>query len=152
MLFSTWILASRQWHRVDHLYQYQDEGNSPNYPHLLHWISRPRWNKYISQSELCENRGRRPGLPVPNSPYRHSGRKATFKQKSSKLRSKLQALVYDIVPSTTAVFSYALGSRKLSANEQFSVGAQTVVSVLHYNWNKTRRVIYSRQQSLHQHK
>ena len=34
---------------------------------------------------------------------------------------KLQALVYDILPSTTAVFSYAIGSRKLSANEQFSV-------------------------------
>ena len=42
---------------------------------------------------------------------------------------KLQALVYDILPSTTAVFSYAIGSRKLSANEQFFVvvGAQTVV-------------------------
>ena len=43
---------------------------------------------------------------------------------------KLQALVYDILPSTTAVFSYATGSRKLSANEQFFVGAETVVSVL----------------------
>ena len=43
---------------------------------------------------------------------------------------KLQALVYDILPSTTAVFSYAIGSRKLSANEQLFVGAQTVVSVL----------------------
>ena len=32
---------------------------------------------------------------------------------------KLQALVYDILPSTTAVFSYAIGSRKLLANEQF---------------------------------
>ena len=32
---------------------------------------------------------------------------------------KLQALVYDILPSTTAVFSCAIGSRKLSANEQF---------------------------------
>ena len=42
---------------------------------------------------------------------------------------KLQALVYDILPSTTAVFSYAIGSRKLSANEQFFVGAQTVVSL-----------------------
>ena len=40
---------------------------------------------------------------------------------------KLQALVYDILPSTTAVFSYAIGSRKLSANEQFFVGAHTVV-------------------------
>ena len=34
---------------------------------------------------------------------------------------KLQALVYDILPSTTAVFSYVIGSRKLSANEQFFV-------------------------------
>ena len=42
---------------------------------------------------------------------------------------KLQALVYDILPSTTAVFSYAIGSRKLSANEQFFAGAQTVVSL-----------------------
>ena len=32
---------------------------------------------------------------------------------------KLQILVYDILPSTTAVFSYAIGPRKLSANEQF---------------------------------
>ena len=30
---------------------------------------------------------------------------------------KLQALVYDILPSTTTVFSYAIGFRKLSANE-----------------------------------
>ena len=43
---------------------------------------------------------------------------------------KLQALVYDILSSTTAVFSYAIGSRKLSANEQFFVAAQTVVSLL----------------------
>ena len=43
---------------------------------------------------------------------------------------KLQALVYDILPSTTAVFSYAIGSRKLSANEQFFVSAQTIVSLL----------------------
>ena len=32
---------------------------------------------------------------------------------------KLQALVYDILPSTTAIFSYAIRSRKLSANDQF---------------------------------
>ena len=47
-----------------------------------------------------------------------------------RVRSKLQALVYDILLSTTAVFSYAIGSRKLSANEQFFVGAQTVISLL----------------------
>ena len=43
------------------------------------------------------------------------------------LCAKLQALVYGILPSTTATFSYGIGSRKLSANEQFFVGAQTVV-------------------------
>ena len=43
---------------------------------------------------------------------------------------KLPALVYDILPSATAVFSYAIGSRKTSANEQFFAGAQTVVSLL----------------------
>ena len=42
----------------------------------------------------------------------------------------LQVQVYDILPSTTAIFSYAIGSRKLSANEQFFVGAQTLVSLL----------------------
>ena len=42
----------------------------------------------------------------------------------------LQALFHDILPSTTAVFSYAIGSRKLSANKQFFVCAQTVVSLL----------------------
>ena len=36
---------------------------------------------------------------------------------------KLPVLVYNIHPSTTAVFSYAIGSRKLSANKQFFVGA-----------------------------
>ena len=45
-------------------------------------------------------------------------------------RLRLQALVYDVLPSTTAVFSYAIGSRKLLANEQFFVGAQIVVSLL----------------------
>ena len=68
------------------------------------------------------------------------------------ITGKLQALVYDILPSTTAVFSYAMWSRKLSANEQFFVCAQTVVSLLQTTQIKTRRVIYSRQHSLHQHK
>ena len=29
--------------------------------------------------ELCESRGGRPGLPVPNSPYGFCGREATLK-------------------------------------------------------------------------
>ena len=65
---------------------------------------------------------------------------------------KLQALVYDIFPSTTAVFSYAIGSRKLSANEQFFCWCSNSSRFVTNNSNKTRRVIYSRQQSLHQHK
>jgi len=43
---------------------------------------------------------------------------------------KLRALVYDILPSTTAVFSYAIRFRKLSANERFFVGVQTVVGLV----------------------
>ena len=46
------------------------------------------------------------------------------------VRFKLQALVYDILPLATAVFSYAIGPKQLSANEQFFVGAQTVVRLL----------------------
>ena len=63
--------------------------------------------------------------------YKPSAKKTT--------RSKLQALVYDILPSTTAVFSYAIGSRKLSANEQFFVGAQTVVGLLQTTQIKNKK-------------
>ena len=49
----------------------------------------------------------------------------TCSQISDNATGKLQALVYDILPSTSAIFSYAIGSKKLSANEQFFVGAQT---------------------------
>ena len=59
-----------------------------------------------------------------------SGRKIPCRTGEVNPRHKLQALVYDILSSTTAVFSYAIGSRKLSANEQFFVGAQTVISLL----------------------
>ena len=58
----------------------------------------------------------------------------------------LQALVYDILPSTTAVFSYVIGSRKLSANEQFFCWCSNSSKFLTNNSNKTRRVIYSCQQ------
>ena len=42
---------------------------------------------------------------------------------------KLQALVYDILPPTTAMVDYAIGLEKLSANEQFFEDAQTAVSL-----------------------
>ena len=64
---------------------------------------------------------------------------------------KLQALVY-ILPSTTAIFSYAIGSRTLSANEQFFCWCSNSSKFVTNDSNKTRRVIYSRQQSLHQQK
>ena len=49
----------------------------------------------------------------------YGGRRRGTERTGCWVCSKLQALVYDILPSTTAVFSYAIGSRKLSANEQF---------------------------------
>ena len=42
-------------------------------------------------------------------------------------RRKLRTLVYDILPSTTAVFRYAIGSRKLSVTSIFFVGAQSLL-------------------------
>ena len=42
---------------------------------------------------------------------------------------RLQALVYDILPPTTAITDYAIGLRKLSANEQFFVAAQMAVAL-----------------------
>ena len=44
--------------------------------------------------------------------------------------TKLQALVYDVLPSTTAVFSYAIGSRKLSVNEQFFCSCSNGIGLL----------------------
>ena len=83
------------------------------------WVSRGRGTRVVFHRE---SRGRR---------QRVLGElRMTVNYGGEKERAKLQALVYDIVPSTTAVFSYAIGSRKLSVNEQFFVGAQTVVSWL----------------------
>ena len=68
------------------------------------------------------------------------------------LQAKLQALVYDILPFTTAIFSYTIGSRKLSANKNFFCWCSDSSKFVTNNSNKTRRFIYNRQQSLHQHK
>ena len=52
--------------------------------------------------ELCESRGGRPGLPVPNNPYRLCGRKATLNCSISELRScgKVEA---DVLDSTSLI-------------------------------------------------
>ena len=44
-------------------------------------------------------------------------------------RARLQALVYDILPPTTAITECTIGLGKLSANGQFFIGAQTAVSL-----------------------
>ena len=54
--------------------------------------------------------------------------------------TKLQALVYDILPSTTAIFSYAIGPRKLSANEQFFVGCSDSSKFVTNNSDYMRRL------------
>ena len=78
---------------------------------IAHWLQRQTRDRKVMGS----------------NPWRSGGR--IFFSRVNFL-CKLQTLVYDILPSTTAVFSYAIGSRKLSANEQFFVGAQTVVGLL----------------------
>ena len=57
-------------------------------------------------------------------------------------KDKLQALVYDILPSTTAVFSYAIGSRKLSANEQFFCWCSNSSKFVTDNSIYVRRLFY----------
>ena len=57
--------------------------------------------------------------------------------------SQLQALVYDILPSTTAVFSYAIGSRKLSANEQFFCWCSNSSEFVTNNSNYIRHLFYN---------
>ena len=44
-------------------------------------------------------------------------------------RIKLQALVYDILPPTTAITDYDIGLGKLPANGQFFVGAKIAATV-----------------------
>ena len=52
---------------------------------------------------------------LPSSHHKHTPRP---------IIPKLQALVYDILPPTNVITDYAIGLGKLSANEQFFVGAQ----------------------------
>ena len=57
------------------------------------------------------------------------------------VRTELQALVYDILPPTTAIIDYAIGLEKLSANGQLFVGAKTNgIKFVADNLNYVRRL------------
>ena len=58
----------------------------------------------LRAQELCESRGDRPGLPVPNSPYGLCGRKATLENRTQEL---CQIEVADLgSPSLTVLVVY----------------------------------------------
>ena len=73
--------------------------------------------------ECVESTPRPQSVGVGNTQHMHASADSHWHrnhyQSCDMHRPALRALVYDILPSTTAVFSYATGSRKLSANEQF---------------------------------
>ena len=52
-----------------------------------------------------------------------------FRFLSTTICLKLQALVYNILPPTTAIADSATGLEKLPANKQFFLGAQKAVSL-----------------------
>ena len=75
---------------------------------------------YILLLPLCPPPHRNPSLPPPPPPYLSL---------HTALDPGTQALVYDILPPITAIIYYAIDLRKLSANEQFFVGAQMEVNL-----------------------
>ena len=81
---------------------------------LSKWVIPYRTKFYQRQQSSILYRPAKSGLILTASHYpcSNAGHALT-------VHPKLQALVYDTLPSTTAVFSYAIRSRKLSANEQF---------------------------------
>ena len=80
-------------------------------------------------------------IRVPMHAYKY--KQAYTEIQTDTCEPKLQALVYDILPSTTAVFSYAIGPRKLSANEQFFCWCSNSSTFVTNNSNYIRRVFYN---------
>ena len=74
------------------------------------------WHNHRAQ-ELCESRGGRPGLLVPNSPYSLCGRKVTLNGKRAELRNcvKVEVAVLgspSLIVRTVSV--YVLSSQSLT--------------------------------------
>ena len=78
--------------------------------------------------ELCESRGGRPGLPVPNNHYCLYGRKATL---NDELRScvKVEVDVLDS-PSLIVINDYGLCGRKATLNDELRSCVKVEVDVL----------------------
>ena len=62
----------------------------------------------------------------------------------------LRALVYDILPSTIAIFSYVIGPRKLSVNEQFFCWCSNSSKFVTNNSDYIRRLSYKSPCCTHQ--
>ena len=129
--------------QIDHRYDKWKEGKKKNCALLLHndvalLLSELQQVGHLLQSVDTTHRLPRHHQALRRVRLHHWGPHSVrgYRQRGKlyhdwhKAVTKLQAQVYDILPSTTAVFSYAIGSRKLSANKQFFVGAQTAVSLL----------------------
>ena len=99
---------------------------------ILAGSQKPPWQKSRSSNSVQKETGAVWPCHIRNFTPSTTTQQATQEGERWATEANSQALVYDILPSTTAVFSYVIGSRKLSANEQFFFffGAQTVVSLL----------------------
>ena len=65
---------------------------------LVSDVSRMASKNTVRVQELCESRGGRPGLPVPDSPYSLCGRKATLKKKKSIINASFK---HPLVPTVS---------------------------------------------------
>ena len=72
--------------RQDHVRRTRTRHNKENKDKIMsggaHQASFKK-KKQVRAQELCERRGGRPGLPVPNSPYGLCGRKVTLNQRAA---------------------------------------------------------------------
>ena len=68
-------------------------------------------------------------VPPHTHTHTHTHRLVPYRPQvvSVDVKPKLQPLVCDILPPTTAIIEYAIGIEKLSANEQFFVSARKAV-------------------------
>ena len=82
-------------------------------PNMIVTVSSiPVLEETFRAQQLCENRGGRPGLPVPNSPYCLCGSKATLKRKRNLATMNLIIILLAIHAATaTALVAAATSLR-----------------------------------------